>query len=243
ALTGATLPGHRVRAAPRPPADTADPVDPVASAAPAGGAKADPEGEAGPGAGAEQGGEARGYRAVLRAGLGEVRGSPRALRAVLTVSLITGVTAIDEYVPLLARDTGVAAGTVPLLVLLVTAGCVAGGLLTGRGAHLARRVLGVGAGCLAVGALSGHPAGLVLVAAAFGCFQWAMVVADARLQTAVSDRSRATVTSMVGVGSEVVAVLVFVSYALGSSLGAGPAALFAVAALPYLLIAVSDIRQ
>jgi hypothetical protein len=91
--------------------------------------------------------------------------------------------------------------------------------------------------CLAAGALIGRPAGLVLVAVAFGVFQWAMVAADLRLQERISDRSRATLTSMAGFGTEVVAVLTFAGYALGSS-WMGPGALFALAAVPYAVIAL-----
>ncbi|MDK1475253.1 MFS transporter [Streptomyces sp. 549] len=229
ALTGATLPDHRSRPAAASAPEPAAPPRPLSEPDAAGDTDAGESGQ-------------RGYREVLAEGLREVRGSPGALRALLFVSLITGVTALDEYVPLLARDTGVAPGTVPLLVLLVTGGCVVGGWLAGRGARYAPLVLAAGACCLAAGALPGHPAGLALVAVAFGVFQWTMALADARLQSAVSDRARATVTSMAGFGSEVVAVLVFASYALGS-LSAGPALIFAVAAVPYLLIAVSDFRQ
>ncbi|UGY95271.1 MFS transporter [Streptomyces gobiensis] len=184
----------------------------------------------------------RSFGAVVRDGLGQVRRARGAGRAVLLVALVSGVTSLDEYIPLLARSTGVADTTVPLLVLLVTVGVVAGGWCAGRGARWAAPVLAVGAVCLAAGTLSGHPAGLVLVAVAFGVFQWAMVVADARLQARIADRARATVTSMAGFGAEVVAVLTFAGYALGS-LWAGPGVIFAVAAVPYLLIAMSDFRQ
>jgi hypothetical protein len=71
------------------------------------------------------------------------------------------------------------------------------------------------AGCLAVGAWSGRPVGLVPVAFAFGILRWAIVGADVRLQEGITDRARATVTSMAGFGAEVVAVLAFAGYAPG----------------------------
>ena len=79
---------------------------------------------------------------------------------------------------------------------------------------------------------------MVPVAVAFGVFQWAMVAADLRLQERITDRARATITSISGFGVEVVAVLTFAGYALGSSwLGPGP--LFALAAVPYAVIALT----
>lgn len=175
---------------------------------------------------------------VLRAGLAEVRREPAVRRALLLAAVLTGTTALDEYVPLLAASTGVGESAVPLLVLLVSAGAAVGGWCAGRGTRRLAPVLAAGACCLAAGAAGGHPAGMVLVAAAFGVFEWAVVAADARLQERVRDRSRATVTSIAGFGSEVVSVLVFVGYALGSArLEPGP--LLALAAVPYLAVALA----
>lgn len=175
--------------------------------------------------------------AVLREGLAEIRGKPVVRRCLLIVAAVSGVDALDEYVPLLARATGVRPSAVPLLVLLVTVGVAAGSWLGGRGARRAAPVVGAGAACLAVGAGSGRPLGFLAVAAAFGVFQWAMVAADIRLQDRISDRARATITSMAGFGIEVVAVLTFAGYALGSS-WLGPGALFTLSAVPYGVIAL-----
>jgi hypothetical protein len=177
------------------------------------------------------------YTEVLRAGFGEIRGSAAVRRCLLVVAAVSGVDALDEYVPLLVQGTGAGASTLPLLVLLVTAGVAAGGWLGGRGTRWAAPALAVGAVCLAAGAGSGRPAGLVAVAVAFGVFQWTMVAADLRLQERISDSARATITSMAGFGVEVVAVLTFAGYALGSS-WAGPGPLFALAAVPYAVIAL-----
>ena len=158
--------------------------------------------------------------------------------SLVLVSVLTGVGALDEYVPLLARSTGVAAPVVPLLVLLVTAGLTLGGWLAGRGVRWTAPVLALAAGCLAVGAGSGRPAGMVLVAVAFGIIEWATAAADARLQENIADEARATITSIAGLGTEVVAVLIFVAYAVGSG-WVGPGPLFALAAVPYLGVAVA----
>ena len=177
------------------------------------------------------------YTEVLRAGFGEIRGGVAVRRCLFVVAAVSGVDALDEYVPLLVRATGAGASTLPLLVLLVTAGVAVGGWLGGRGTRWAAPALAVGAVCLAAGAGSGRPAGLVAVAVAFGVFQWTMVAADLRLQEQISDRARATITSMAGFGVETVAVLTFAGYALGSS-WVGPGPLFVLAAVPYTVIAL-----
>ncbi|WP_412520994.1 MFS transporter [Actinomadura madurae] len=174
---------------------------------------------------------------VVRQGWAQVRGEPAVRWALLLVVAVEGVTALDEYVPLLVRSTGVAAASVPLLVLVVTVGDAVGGWLAGRGVRWLAPVLAVGAVCLAVGSLSGRPGGLVLVAVAFGVFRWAMAAADARLQDRIGDGARATVTSVAGFGSETVAVLAFAGYAVGSR-WAGAGVLMGAAAVPYLLTAV-----
>ncbi|MFF3561483.1 MFS transporter [Streptomyces sp. NPDC002574] len=179
--------------------------------------------------------EEPGYRALLRDALTEARHEPGVARMLAVVSLLAGAAALDEYVPLLARATGVSTPLVPVLVLLVTAGATAGGWLAGRGMRWAPAAPAAAGLCLAAGAgtASGHPAGLLAVAVAFGVFDWAGAAADARLQELLGDRTRATVTSLAGLGSEAAALLLFGLWALGSG-WAGPAPLFAVAGLPFL---------
>jgi hypothetical protein len=120
---------------------------------------------------------------------------------------------------------------------LVTAGYAVGGCCAGRGTRRLAPGLAVGAGCLAAGALSGRPAGIVLVAVAFGLAQWAHAAVEARLQDQIADEARATVTSLAGLGTEVVGMAIFAGYALGS-MWTGPGPLFALAAVPYLVVAL-----
>ncbi|MFD0904608.1 MFS transporter [Actinomadura sediminis] len=174
---------------------------------------------------------------VVREGWRQVRGVPGVRGALVLSVVLMGVTSLDEYVPLVVRSTGVAAVWVPLLVLVVTVGDAVGGWAAGRGVGRLPVVLGVGAVCLAAGSLGGSPVGLVLVAVAFGVFRWAMAAADARLQERISDGARATVTSLAGFGSEVVAVLAFAGWALGSR-WADAGVLLGAAAVPYLVVAV-----
>jgi hypothetical protein len=188
-------------------------------------------------------GEERGYRAVLRAGLREARGSHAVRRALLAAAATVAVWgSLDEYLPLLAVEAGAAPAAVPLLGLLVYAGLSLGGVFAWRAERLSARglagVLLAAAALLAAGALVRVPAGFVLVALAFGLFQAATVVADARLQGAIEGSARATVTSLSGLLTEMLVVLVFAGYALGSTV-ADDATLFAAFAAVYVAIAAA----
>jgi hypothetical protein len=94
-----------------------------------------------------------------------------------------------------------------------------------------------GAALTAVGALSGHPLGVVALAAAFGIFQLATVVADTRLQGSISGPARATVTSLAGMSTDVATLAVYGSYAALVDVG-GHGGAFALLALSYLAVAV-----
>lgn len=195
------------------------------------------------GGGAERHVRRGAYTAALRAGLAEVRGSSRVRHALVLSVLVTSVWgALDEYVPLLAAATGVAPATVPWLVLVVWVGVVLGSLLVGPGERLSGRMLGAavaaGATSLAAGALSGGPGGFLLVGAGFLVFQLTDVLADARLQEAISGPSRATVTSLAGLGTGLTTLLVYGTYA-GLSAHAPHGTVFALLTLPYLAVAVA----
>lgn len=191
------------------------------------------------GEGEEDEDEEPGLRAVFRDGLAQVRAAPAVRRLLLGVVLMSGFSAMDEYLPLLAADaSGSALALVPLLVLLPSVGDAAGGWFAGRGGSRLPVALALAALFLAAGAVVRHPLGFVPIGVAFGLVQWATVVTEARLQDRLSDRSRATVTSLSGFGMEVVAVLVFAAYGLGS-LWASSWLLFALAALPQLLLALA----
>ncbi|MGW2145699.1 MFS transporter [Nonomuraea bangladeshensis] len=183
-----------------------------------------------------------GYLAVLRSGLAAARADRAVLRALLLVAVVTAIWgALEEYIPFLGVETGVAQSTVPLLVLVVWIGATAGGLLAGVAARLPDRAYGLtvaaAAVALAAGALSEHPAGFVLIAVAFGAFQLAGVVADARLQERIGGAARATVTSVAGLGVNVITLAVYAGYgAVSGRLSNGAA--FALFAVPYLVVAV-----
>ncbi|MFJ4646243.1 MFS transporter [Streptomyces bobili] len=183
-----------------------------------------------------------GWAASLRSGLGEARRDRSVRGALLLVPAVAAVWgALDEYTPLLARDTGAADATIPYLLVTVWAGVTAGSLLAGPAERLGRRGFGAlltaSALALAVGAGAGTPAGLALVAVAFGGFQLATVLADARLQQRIEGTGRATLTSVAGLGTELATITVYGTYAqLASTTTHGTT--FALLAVPYLLVAL-----
>ncbi|TQJ86717.1 MFS transporter [Streptomyces sp. SLBN-31] len=177
------------------------------------------------------------------AGLVEARREPSVRGAILLVPAVTAVWgALDEYTPLLVRETGVPDARVPYLLLLIWAGATAGSLLAGRFERLGTGglawLLGVAAVALAVGAAARTPLALGLVAVAFGGFQLATVLADVRLQQRIDDTGRATLTSVAGLGTELVTVAVYAGYAAVATRSAHSTA-FVVSALPYLLTALA----
>ncbi len=148
-------------------------------------------------------------------------GRHRAVRGALIVSaVVIGVSAYDEYVPLVADEHGVTAGRVPMVLALVVAGQIVGTALAGRTAAMAPRTVGLAVAAAAVaqsvGAWTGGWAGFALLAAGFGLLNNAMVVSEARLQAAITGPARATVTSTAGLATEVVALGVYGGFALGA---------------------------
>ncbi|WP_413756313.1 MFS transporter [Streptomyces sp. MMBL 11-3] len=190
-----------------------------------------------------RGGSGEGWARPLRAGLAEARADRSVRAALLLVPAVTAVWgALDEYTPLLVRDTGVAEDAVSHWLLLVWAGATAGGLLAGAGQRLGRTgfalLLAGSALALAAGAWARTPAGIVLVALAFCGFQLASVLADARLQDRIGTTGRATLTSVAGVGTDLATVAVFGLYATVGS-ATTHATAFAVFAVPYLVTALA----
>ncbi|CAM5717385.1 hypothetical protein SALBM311S_05276 [Streptomyces alboniger] len=189
-----------------------------------------------PGAGGDN------WAATLRDGLAAARGDRALRRALLLVPAVGAVWgALDEYTPLLVRDTGVPDRVVPYLLLLIWAGATAGSLLAGPAERLGSRglgaLLGVAALALAVGAGARTPVGLVLVAVAFGGFQLATVLADVRLQHRIEDTGRATLTSVASLGTELATIVVYGAYATLSQ-NASHGTVFALFAVPYLVTAL-----
>ncbi len=161
------------------------------------------------------------YLVMLKTGLSEALHVRRVRRGVLLGALLYGVTAFDEYFGLLAVSGGASTSTSALLVGVTVAGSLIGSLLAGRTEVVSSRALAAAlfiagilfiAGALAVGVATG-PAlvwvGFVGIGIAYGIDFNAEVIAGARLQDAIEGPARATVTSVSGLLSEIVALGVF----------------------------------
>jgi hypothetical protein len=182
------------------------------------------------------------YLAMLRAGLAESRHQPDVRRVLLLAAAMVGLTAYDEYFPLVARGHGVGTADIPLLIAITVAGQAIGTALVGRTARLPARavaaLLGAGALLVSVGALVTPYAGFVAIGVGYGMLNNAMLVGETRLQDTITGPARATVTSVLGLLEEVVALLVYAAFAVGSHVLGFPH-LVALLAVPVLLVAAA----
>lgn len=160
-----------------------------------------------------------GYLATLRAGMAEAALRPVVRACLLAAALLAGFDAIEEYFPLIVDGYGVPTVAVPLAVQPIALAGALGAALGGRAAGLGRGALAglLGAAMLliGVGGLVIHPAALLAVALGYGAYRTVLVVVEARLQEHLSSRTRATVTSVVGVGAELAAFAVYGAWAVG----------------------------
>ena len=181
---------------------------------------------------------------MLRSGVREASAVPSVRRLVILAALLPGMTALDEFFPLVAMDAGAATELVPILVLLPMLGQLAGGASAAwqrSGGATGLAVLAGGA-LIIGGALSGTLWwGFAAIALGYGALQHAMVVADARLQAAVQGPARATVTSVAGLGAELAAMALYGAWALAAApLGHGGAV--AVVAAPLIVLGILVVR-
>ncbi len=186
------------------------------------------------------------YLAMLRAGLAESRHHPDVRRVLLLAAAMVGLTAYDEYFPLVARGHGVTTADIPLLVAITVAGQAVGTALVGRTSRLPApaigALLGAGAVLVSVGALITPYAGFVGIGIGYGMLNNAMLVGETRLQDTITGPARATVTSVLGVLEEVVALLVYAAFVIGSQVLGFPA-LVALLAVPVLVVAAAVARH
>jgi hypothetical protein len=185
------------------------------------------------------------YLAMLRAGLAESQHHPDVRRVLLLASTMVGLTAYDEYFPLVARAHGVATSTVPLLVAITVLGQAVGTALVGRSARLGGAavggLLGTGAVLVSTGALVTPYLGFVAIGVGYGLANNAMLVGETRLQDAISGPARATVTSVLGLLESTIAVALFLVFAVGSRWLGFPA-LVALLGVPAVLVALAVVR-
>ncbi|WP_431966312.1 MFS transporter [Nocardia sp. bgisy134] len=193
------------------------------------------------------------YVTMLRTGVGEAIRVRRVRNGVLLGALLFGITAYDEYFALLAQSAGAPTVVVPLLVGLTVVGSLTGSLLAGRTARLSARVIAAAVavggvlfigGALIAGLATDRPdavylltgVGFTAIGLGYGVVLNAEVVAESRLQDAIEGPARATVTSVSGLLSEVVSLVIFGFVAL-ATLWLSMAATLALLGLVMLAIA------
>jgi MFS family permease len=160
-----------------------------------------------------------GYLDGLRRGVREAATAPVVRAAVLAVAVLGGFDAIEEYFPLLAADWTVPVDLVPPAMLAISLAGAVGAASAGPANRLAPGVLAVAfaavLGLLGAAAALDAPVGLLAVAVAYGMYRVVLVVVDARLQAAITGPSRATVTSVAGLGLELGGIALFAVWAAG----------------------------
>lgn len=183
-------------------------------------------------------GEELGYLATLRAGLAAAAARPGVPAALVAAMALGAFDTVEEYFPLMVASWGLPVAWVPLADLPIVAAGVVGAALAGRIAGLRASTLGVllAAAMLLFGlaGLLARPAGIAIVAGCYGVYRAVLVVADVRLQDRIGSRSRATVTSVAGLGTDVVSFAVYAAWVLGEVPGVAAAGLLTALALPYL---------
>ncbi|WP_433491417.1 MFS transporter [Nocardia grenadensis] len=166
------------------------------------------------------------YVLMLRTGVAEAVRIRVVRHGVVLGALLYGITAFDEYFGLVAGEAGVATSFVPVLVGVTVLGSLLGSLLAGRTEALPARTLAwalgaagalFGAGAVVAGLAVRWPGAVYLctglgfasIAAAYGVVYNAAIVAEARLQDAISGPARATVMSVSGLLEELLSLAVF----------------------------------
>jgi MFS family permease len=161
------------------------------------------------------------YLATLRTGVVEAAREPAVRTAVLAVAGLSGVDAIDEYFPLMARSWGIPERLVPLGVLVIMLAGAAGAWLGGLVARVRlggiAAALVTAAALLAAAALLDRAASLLLAAAFYVLFRIVLVQANGRLQERIEADARATVTSVAALGTEVSALAFIGVWSLGGA--------------------------
>lgn len=179
------------------------------------------------------------YLATLRAGLRVATARPGVPGALAAAALLGSFDAVEEYFPLILAGWGVPVAAVPLADLPIVFAGVAGAAAAGRLDRLrpAALALVLGAAMLLFGAagLVARPAGIAAVAVFYGLYRAVLVVVDARLQDRIENRSRATVTSVAGLGVDVASFGLYAAWAVGEAPVVALLGLAAALALPRLL--------
>ncbi len=187
-----------------------------------------------------------GYLATLRIGLREAAHRPGVRAAAAAAALVGGFDALEEYFPLITEARGIPVAVVPLAMVPIglagALGAALGGSTNRLGPWPLAAVLGGSMLLLGAAGLTDRPIGLVAVAVSYGLYRTVLVVVDARLQERIDSGSRATVTSVAGLGVEAVTFGLYAAWALGEVLLVAAFGVLIASALPWLLRARADRR-
>ncbi len=181
---------------------------------------------------------------MLRDGLHEAATHPPVRRAVLLGAVVWAALALDEFFPLLAQTSGFSDRAVPLVMLGVTLAQVAGAWGATR-AGAERRLAGIclsAFALLAAGCLWASMPAWIAISLGYGLGQAAVVLVESRIQEVVRGAARATVTSVAGLLSEVLAVGLYLAWGLTADPVGRPAAT-ALVTLPLLLAVPLALRR
>ncbi len=180
------------------------------------------------------------YVVMLRAGLREASRAVDVRRTVAISAVLVGLTAYDEYFPFVARENGVATAMVPWLVGLAVFGQAIGTALAGRTAGMSPATMAwvvvTGGSLISLGALVSPVLGFAAIAMGYGLLNNAMIVSEARLQQVITGPARATVTSVAGLATEMVALTVYLVFAVAAGL-ASVSTLVALLGIPIIRVA------
>ncbi len=161
-----------------------------------------------------------GYVGTLRTGLMQVLRRRRIRWLVVAAVILAGLAGVEEYLPLLLRSEGFGAAGVSLLFTLFPLAAAAGGAAASRLRDVPSRaflavLLTSSIATVAADLLAPAWIGLSALVCWYGLVECARVVAGVWLQHAAQSEARATVTSVVGFGSELAVIVLFLAVAAG----------------------------
>jgi len=185
-------------------------------------------------------GDGAGYLDTLRAGISQASARPGLRATVLAVALLGAFDAIEEYFPLLTEGLGVPVAAVPLAMVPVAFVGAMGPALGGAVYYRLRPlvlavILGTSMLMLACVGLIQHPAGIACLAVFYGLYRAVLVAVEARLQARIDSRSRATITSVGALGTEIATFAVYLAWAAGEVVLLAALGMLIALALPRLL--------
>lgn len=180
-----------------------------------------------------------GYLGVLTEGVREVVRNRAVRMAILAVAVLGSLDGLEEYFGLLAHDWGVATAVVPFAVLIIPLAGAAGALCGGRLGHIRpwrlAGALGVAVAVALGTALLRRPAGVAGIALAYCLYRLVLVVVDTRLQQQIEGTSRATVTSVASLATDVASIALYALWAMGMAWLIAAITLVVAVGLPRLL--------